>query len=32
MGRNVQIITSAKLLNVTYESYKFSANLTEAIN
>ena len=31
-GRGDQITTSAKLLDITYESYVFSANLIEAIN
>ena len=31
-GRNDQITTSAKLLDITYESYGFSSDLIEIIN
>ena len=31
-GRNNKIATSAKLLNITYNSYGFTADLIEAIN
>ena len=32
MGRDNQITTSAKLFEITYESYEFNADLIEAIN
>ena len=31
-GRDNQTATSAKLLNITYESYGFNADLIETIN
>ena len=31
-GRNVQIVSSAKLLDITYEPYGSNADLIEAIN
>ena len=31
-GRDVQIVSSAKLLDITYEPYGFNADLIEAIN
>ena len=31
-GRDNQIATSAKLLDITHESYGFNTNLIEAIN
>ena len=32
MGRDDQITSSAKLLDITHKSYGFSADLIEAIN